>query len=176
MSDFQMGLGLDVIVKDLRFDDFGKTTNNLKHKMKKDIRLGISVKKNIYNQPLPRNEMSVAIAKGRNQWMFNTGRWWRDGIKVKSTKTEAIIFMSEAAHTVIKSGKNEGEKITYKFIGMLHNGKYAEYKGAPRESKDGGEFWGISVRIIDFMGTVEFNRWLSFDMQRMIAKAPWTKI
>lgn len=164
---FQQTVNVENEYKDIKkLDDFSLTTNNLKKVMKTLLITNMELRKNIDGGKIRDNKESTIRRKHFNHWMVSTGRWRDNGILMKSSKLEAWLEMSEKNH----SGK-KGKKITFRELGMLHNGKFAEWKGAPISGKEGGEFWGVTQTMKNFLKSAEFWKWIGFDIQRMLKRA-----
>lgn len=150
---------IDVKVAHIQGLDLGRTFNNLKKEMVKDLQEGIRTSKNVFNRKMRSNKTNKYgnFPKGFDHWMVYTGSTMMEGFKMHSNSERAWVTLSEQKHRGHRKTGFSPQKggWTYKQIIQEHNPK-----------KD-SEFFGITKRIEDFMKhSIEFKKWLTFDIKR----------
>lgn len=158
---FQQTVHVEREYKEPEYDDFSRTTNNLKKVMKRLEQENMNARRNIDGGDLRSNKKSTRDRKGFDHWMKHSGRWIDKGMIMKSSKLEAWLEMSHARH----SGK-PGKGISFEKLGLLHNGIFAEWDGAPVPGKERGEFWGVTKSMEEFLKSDELGKWIGFDVVR----------
>lgn len=150
-------VNIDIKVAHLPGLNLGRTFNNLKKIMVKDLQDGMLKNKNVHDQNMRDNAESTQKIKGFNHWMLHTGSTISDGFIQHSNNERAWITLSDKKHRGKRRTGFSPSKTgwTYKQIIQEHN------------PKDKSEFFGITKRLEDFIKhSVEFKKWLTFDIKR----------